>query len=151
MIQFTYRLMGAGWAAATISNELTEITVPASYLCDAIRDLADAVQSLFTADSSECIWEQEPGKVRWQFQRNGRALTVKVKWHDERSSFVGEDDLLRFSSKVDRELDDLLATWGPERYLKEWHYPFPQEAHDKLKQAISLERQRRKARSDERL
>jgi hypothetical protein len=145
MIDFTYRLTGAGWAVATIGNERTEMTVPASYLCDAVRDFVDAVQSLFLTNSAECIWEQEPGAVRWEFRRNGRTLAVKVEWHDKRSSFAGDDDVLRFGSKVDRELDDLLATWGPERYQKEWRHAFPQEAHDKLKQAIRLERQRRKA------
>jgi hypothetical protein len=116
MIHFTYRLSGTGWAVATIANEQTEMTVPASYLCDAVRDFADAVQSLFTMNSTECVWEQEPGAVRWEFRRNGPSMTVKVEWHDERASFVGDDDLLRFSSAVDKELDDLLATWGPEQY-----------------------------------
>jgi hypothetical protein len=126
------------------------MAVPASYLCDAVRDLVDTVQSLFVRESAECTWEQEPGAVRWEFRRNGPNLNLSVRWHDDRASFAGDDDLLRFSSEVDKEMDDLLTTWGPEPYLKEWRYPFPQEAHGKLKQAIRLERQRREATSERR-
>jgi hypothetical protein len=57
---------------------------------------------------------------------------------------VGDDDLLRFSGQVDRELDGLLARWGEDGYLKKWHrYPFPHEAHAKLKQDIQMESERR--------
>jgi hypothetical protein len=63
MISLTYRLTGSGWALATIANEQSEMKIPASYLCDALRDFVDAVQSLFVADSAQCMWEQEPGLV----------------------------------------------------------------------------------------
>jgi hypothetical protein len=144
MITFTYRLKGAGWAVATIANGHNEMTVPASYLCDALRDFVDAVQSLSVVNTAECIWQQEPGEVRWEFRRNGSSVTVKVHWHDDRESFEGEDDFLLFISQLNKELDTLLNEWGLERYLKEWHYPFPQEAHTKLIQAIRLEQQRQK-------
>jgi hypothetical protein len=143
MIHFTYQLKGAGWAVATISDARTEMTVPASFLCDALRDFVDAVQSLWVTDNVECRWELEPGEVRWEFRRDGSGLTVKVQWNDGRESFEGHADLLHFSSEVDNQLDELLAEWSAERYLKQWHYPFPHEAHYKLKQAIKLEQRRR--------
>jgi hypothetical protein len=145
MIRFTYLLKGAGWAIATVADEETEMAVPASYLCDALRELTDTVHSLFVCDSAECLWEQEPGEVHWGFRRNGANLTVRVRWHDDRESFVGDDDLLHFGSEVDRELDGLLVQWGTEKYTKAWGYPFPREAHAKLKLVIQQERQRRKA------
>ena len=146
MIHFKYRLgKSPGWAAATITHERAELTVPASYLCDALRDFVDALQSVFVTNSAECNWEEEPGAVKWEFRRSGSRLTVKANWHDERESFAADDDLLHFSSEVDRELDGLLAEWGADRYLKQWHYPFPQEAHNKLKQAIKLECEHREA------
>jgi hypothetical protein len=119
--------------------------VPASYLCDALRDFVDAVATLFITDTAECVWEEEPGEVRWEFRRDGHNLTVKVYWDSEGQSFMGNDDLLRFSRKIDRELEGLLATWGEEGYLNKWHYTFPHEAHTKLKQGIQREREHRKA------
>ncbi len=144
MIRFTYRLKGAGWAVASVGGEHGEISVPASYLCDALRDLVDAVQSLFTTASAECLWEEEPGEVLWRFRRQGDRLALQV-LRDKEEIFSGDDDLLHFSSEVDRELRKLLDDWGIERYLKEWEYPFPHEAHRKLGQAITAEQKRRMA------
>jgi hypothetical protein len=143
-MKFTYQLTGSGWAVATIANGQTEMKVPASYLCDALRAFVDAVQSLFVTDNAECLWEEEPGEVRWEFRRNGSRVSVKVQWHDDRASLTGDDDLLHFSAEVDRELDGLLATWGEQEYLKKWRYPFPHEAHSKLKQGIEREKEHRK-------
>jgi hypothetical protein len=144
MIRFAYRLGGAGWATATIADEEKEITVPASYLCDALRDFVDSVQSLFTTATAECVWEEEPGAVRWFFRRNGSSVNIQVEWHDHRESFTGDDDLLHLSSEVKRELDNLIATWGTEGYLKQWRHPFPQDAYRKLELGMKSERERRK-------
>ena len=105
----------------------------------------DALQGVFVTNCAECVWEEEPGLVKWEFRRSGARLTVNANWDDGREGFAADDDLLHFSSEVDRELDGLLTEWGADRYLKQWHYPFPQEAHNKLKQAIKLERERREA------
>jgi len=141
MIHFTYRLTSVGWATATIADEWDEMSVPASYLCDALRDFVYAVLSLFFSTKSECGWEEEPGKVIWKFHRNGKRLEVDVRWSDGQESFTGKDDFLHFCSEVDRQLDGLLATWTAEGYQRQWHHPFPQEAHSKLKQAIESEAQ----------
>jgi len=139
MIRFTYRLTSAGWATATISDEWDEMTVPASYLSDALSYLVYAVLSLFFSAKSECAWEQEPGKVVWKFHHSGRRLSVDVRWGEGQEGFAGKDDFLHFCSELDRELDGLLAAWTAEGYQRQWHHPFPQEAHGKLKQAIKAE------------
>jgi hypothetical protein len=144
MIQFKYQLRGAGWAAATVANGQTEIIFPASYLCDALRDFVDTVQSLFFTDTAKCIWEEEPGAVQWEFRRRGTRVDVDVRWHDGRDVFGGDDDLLHFALEVNRELERLLTKWGPEGYLKQWRHPFPEEAQGKLMRAIKDERERRR-------
>jgi len=78
------------------------MSVPASYLCDALGDFVDAVQSLFNGNFAECPWEEEPGIVRWEFRREGSRVTVKVGWDQtEGEQLVGEDDWLHFSEEVD--------------------------------------------------
>jgi hypothetical protein len=42
MISFRYELEGAGWADAYLSDGTNSATIPASCLCDALRDLVDA-------------------------------------------------------------------------------------------------------------
>lgn len=136
MIRFTYRLTGVGWATATIADEWDEMSVPATYLCDALSNLVYAVLSLFFTAKSECAWEEEPGHVIWKFHRRANRLEVHVRWRDGQEDFTGKDNFLHFCSELDRELDGLVATWTAEGYEKQWHHPFPQEAHGKLKQAI---------------
>lgn len=84
MIRFTYRLGGAGWATATVADEQAEVMFPASYLCDALRDFVDAVQSLFVTTTAECVWEEEPGEVRWLFRRNETFINVQEECGDRR-------------------------------------------------------------------
>ena len=144
MIRFKCRLSGAGWAVATIGDERGDITFPASYLCDALRDFLDAVQSLFVNSTAECAWGQEPGEVRWTFQRSGSRISLGVGWHDGRDKFSGDGDLLRFAAEVKRELDGLIEDWGEEGYLKHWRHPFRHEAYRRLEVGIRSELERRK-------
>lgn len=145
MIRFDYQLQSHGWAVAVVGDEHAEVSVPASYLCDALRDFVDAVQSLFTSEGAECIWEEEPGQFCWKFRRAGVRCAVEVFLNNEQQAiFSGDDDLLHFSSQVENVLQKLLDEWGEESYLKKWGHPFPQEAHRKLGQAINIERKLRK-------
>jgi hypothetical protein len=124
-----------------VGDERAEVSVPASYLCDALRDFVDAVQSVFATESAECIWEEEPGQFCWKLRRAGVRCAVEVfRNNEEQPIFSGDDDLLHFSSEVERALQKLLDGWGEERYLKEWGHAFPLEAHRKLSQAIKMER-----------
>ena len=146
MIRFNYRLQSHGWAVAVVGDEHTEVSVPASYLCDALRDFVDAVQSLFTSETADCSWEEEPGQFCWKFRRTGARCAVEIfQNNEEQAIFSGDDDLLHFGSEVESTLQKLLDEWGEESYLKKWGHPFPQEAHRKLGQAINIERKLRKA------
>ena len=68
---------------------------------------------------------------------------MQVGWHDGREKFAGDEDLLRFSAEVKRELDRIIADWGDEGYLKQWRHPFPHEAYRKLEIGIRSELKRR--------
>ena len=45
---------------------------------------------LFGGDTAECVWEEEPGAVRWSFRPSGRNVKVRVEWHDQRDQFEGD-------------------------------------------------------------
>jgi hypothetical protein len=160
MIQFTYRLQGAGWADATISDGQTGASVPASYICDALGDFVAAAQSLFTTDTAECAWELEPGHIEWRFRRQGDRLKVEVLWFEEvrvapdsfeyrleldRVAFAGQCDVLDFAVQVDRALQELLDQWGMDRYQREWDYSFPVAARQRLQSHIAAEKRKRQA------
>jgi hypothetical protein len=121
------------------------MTFPASYLCDALRELVDAIQSLFTTSSAECVWQEEPGQVRWKFRRTGDRVTVEASWANEnQASFSAEDDFLHFCEEIDRELRNLLNEWGTNGYLDKWGHPYPQEALNKLEHGLAGEREERR-------
>ena len=42
---------------------------------------------------------------------------MKMHHHDSRESFEGQDELVRFSSELDGELDRLLAMWGDDGFV----------------------------------
>lgn len=152
MISFKYELEGAGWADAYLSDGTTTTQIPASYICDALRDLVDATQSVFTTTTTQCVWEEEPGEARWFFMRHADSLEVRVEWwnevrtHPDRNEwhlvldkvmFSGSDNLVNFATQMDHELVRLLEKWGVEGYERAWEYPFPTESHQRLRQAIT--------------
>ena len=149
MIRFDFTLRGAGWGGAVVANERAKVSVSASYLTDAFRDFADAVQRLFTEEDTECVWEIEPGEFRWKFRRVGPDCAVEVFQNDRvQAIFSGSDDLLHFSSQVDISLRKLLDDFGEERYLRERDHSFPREVHAKLRRTIEDERKVRALNSE---
>ena len=152
MISFRYELQGAGWADAYLGDGTTTTTVPASYLCDALRDLVDAIQSLFTTNTAECVWLEEPGEAKWILRRNGESVDLCVEWwneartHPDRNEwqlvldkvmFSSSDKFINLAKQMDQELVRLLEKWRLDGYLKAWEYPFPVEAHQRLRQSIA--------------
>ncbi len=73
MILFRYELAGAGWADAHLSDGTASVEIPASYT-SVMRfvDLVDAIQSLFTTNSAECVWQEELRRSEMDFFAEGR-------------------------------------------------------------------------------
>jgi hypothetical protein len=141
MIRFDYRLRSHGWAVAVIGDDHAEVSVPASYLSDALGDFVDTVRRVFATERAECHWQIEPGQFCWRLQRTGPRCVVEVlRNNEEQAIFSGSDDLLHFGSEVESTLQKLLTEWGEERYLTQWGHEFPHEAHRKLTQALKIER-----------
>jgi hypothetical protein len=108
-----------------------------------LRDFVLALEGVFSAESTECLWEEEPGILHWKFRPAGDRVVVRVGWSEDQIAFDGDDDLLHFGSQVNSALKRLLEDWGDEGYSKKWGHPFPAEAHQRLGEAIAAEQQRR--------
>ena len=104
------------------------------------------MEGVFSVESAECFWEEEPAEVRWKFRHAGDRVVVTVGWGENQVTqvtFEGDDDLLHFASQVNSALQRLLDDWGVEGYSKHWGHPFPAEEHQRLEDAIAAEEQRR--------
>ena len=68
-VQLSYELVGAGWAKCTIRVDDATATVTASYLSDALDDLASAVSATLRGHPhATASFTEEPGEYRWVFE-----------------------------------------------------------------------------------
>lgn len=79
-VTFAYRLQGHGWAECTLHIEDQRATVTASYLSDALGDLASATTAALRGHPRPTAsFAEEPGEYRWILEplADGR-LRVRV-------------------------------------------------------------------------
>jgi hypothetical protein len=153
-VEFTYRLVGLGWAEARLVDGAASATITASYLSDALADLLEAVAGLLAgAEETRCCWEEEPGEYRWIFRQDGRRVDLDVLWFDDdydpETDFRGVDEQGKLVFTTQQSLRVLaaaiadgaglvLAEHGEEGYLAQWHlYPFPTETLARVQKLLS--------------
>jgi hypothetical protein len=148
-IAFSYRLDGAGWATATISNGVNDREMTVSYLSDALGDLTWAVAKLLEGSPQQiCEWMDEPGRWRWKMTRQGEALDLLILRVDDpvrgipnqriNVFFQVNCKLRQFANQLNNQLWKLHNEHGPEGYLQLWqNNRFPSDAWQRLTAAIS--------------
>lgn len=148
MLRISLENPESGWAYARLSDGDKELVLTAPYTpIDAIRDLADAVQSLQTADSAHCCWCQEPGELHWNLRRRDSELEIEIlrfaeivipgrHRDDAESIFKARGKWLTFARQLLSSLESIKANLGPDGYERAWRHPFPTEAQEKLREAI---------------
>jgi hypothetical protein len=151
MLRVNLKNPESGWAFAYLrdgSNELT-VTCPFSPV-DVLRDLVEAVQSLQTAEVADCCWFQEPGELCWNLRRSGTDIEVEILEFRE-ASFPGQHRgepvsvfksrtrWVTFARQLLSSLESIKTNMGLEGYERAWRHPFPTEACEKLRIAITRE------------
>jgi hypothetical protein len=149
-MDFSYELVGPGWARAEIRDGDQVARLTASYLSDALGDLLEGVlRVLVGANLVELIWWEEPGEYRWRFETSGEVTVLMVtstadlrreeNWNADGwdPDLVDEDgpDVLEFRSELDvrgfaaavvTAARTLIAKDGETGYLHRWiEHPFP--------------------------
>jgi hypothetical protein len=136
-VEFTYRLTGAGWAEARVSDGSFSATIPASYLEDALGVLLEAVGAVLKgAQEARCSWEVEPGEFRWIFERARSDARLRVLAFAEAYPREPDDEgVVVFESR--QTLRDMavaiadgaqavLDEHGADDYARRWvEHPFP--------------------------
>ena len=136
MIKFALHPPHAGWVHVELEGKGVSFGVTGSYLSDCLRDLVDTIQSLATAKSATCTWEQEPGVIIWSLGVKGDEVELTLTDGQSQILFREAEEWARFGVRVLAAFDKLLAETGAERYESDWHHPFPVEAVRKLRNAL---------------
>jgi hypothetical protein len=137
-VQISYDIVGAGWAKCTIRVDDACATVTASYLSDALDDLASAVAaSLRGHPHATASFTEEPGEYRWIFEPvsegrvSVRILEFKEMWggrpdEDGTVIFHAQCRLRTLAGAVLSELQRLERAYGFAGYREKWvEHDFP--------------------------
>lgn len=143
-MKLRYDLSGTGWAYCTIEIGEATATVTASYLSDALDDLAGAVVGLLRGDEqSTANFAEEPGEYRWEFARKGsEGVTIRIRFlgsgPDNQPIFEAETRLRTFAGALLSELQRLLREHGAAGYKERWVlHDFPERRIDQLKELLA--------------
>jgi hypothetical protein len=137
-VEISYDLDGAGWATCTIRVDDAIATVTASYLSDALDDLASAVAAALRGHPhATASFAEEPGEYRWIFEPlaegrvSVRILEFEEMWggrpdKDGKVISNAECRLRTFAGALLSELQRLESTYGLAGYREKWvRYDFP--------------------------
>ena len=148
-VQLSYELVGAGWAKCTIRVDDATATVTASYLSDALDDLASAVSATLRGHPhATASFTEEPGEYRWIFEPlpEGkvvvRILEFREMWGgrpDEEGEviFQAQCRLRTLAGALLSELQKLERTYGLVGYRQKWvEHDFPIGRLDELRELL---------------
>jgi hypothetical protein len=142
----TYKLTGAGWAEAEVSDGIEQLSIHVSYIGPGIEAAADAAIALLQeAERSEFQWWDEPGCAQWLLEKQGDQLQIAlVIWDDwieePRRKMLKRHVIsvtpLKFAIQVCDALRHLLEAHGQQGYEEHWRRPFPLREYQTLDRLI---------------
>lgn len=138
-IQMHYELTGRGWSECRVAIGDARCELTASYLSDALGDLASAVEDVlrWPGVDARAVFAEEPGEYRWRFVAAGEdRVVVKIiefpDWggmEDSAGKIILEAECERdaLGRAMAAELRRLYGAVGGERgYREQWvHHDFP--------------------------
>ena len=143
LVAFHYELTGAGWAEAKISIGKKSTTVTASYLSDALGDLAHAaIAVLRDRRPAAAVFTEEPGEYLWVLMpRPADRLELHITFEQvpigKSVVLEGECSLRDFAAAVLSELERLEGKHGRDGYQELWvEYPFPAQQLEELRNLL---------------
>jgi hypothetical protein len=137
-VHFHYELTGAGWSECRFSVDGSRCELTASYLSDALGELAAAVEDVLRWPNvdARAVFAEEPGEYRWRFLAAGEhRVVVKIiefsEWRrkdDSAGNVIFEAECRRYDlgRAMADELRRLHGTLGERGYREKWvNHEFP--------------------------
>jgi len=145
-LRLDYKLVGSGWALATLTIGRKSIPMVVSYLHDSLGQLAAAIEALGKrAKAAKAVFMAEPGEHQVMFERAaGSNVAIDVLWYADWRSWgmydgpgvsrlKGTVPLAELHEQVVSVLGKLLARHGAAGYRKQWHeHDFPLAIYRRL-------------------
>jgi len=149
-MKLRYNLVGTGWSETTVEDGKRVIKVSASYLSDALGDLArGAIAVQRGSPEVRFAFAEEPGEYRWVLKKidaesyDWRILEFTKLWGnepDEVGSVILECSIPRvaFAKTVLQALEDVRHQEGETEYKKKWvQHDFPSKELTELRSLIA--------------
>ena len=148
-IEIDYDLVATGWSTCVVRTDQGHADITASYLSNALGDLAAAaVMLLEGATEARFSFDEEPGEYRWLLEVTSSGLRVRILefeelWGDQPDDAgrVRLDALCsvdEFAGAVQRALKAVDAKYGVEGYRKKWvEHDFPKAELDTLEAKLN--------------
>lgn len=153
-ILFDFRLTGVGWAECCIVCGEKLLKFTASYLSDALGQLATAALLMHLgAPSARISFDEEPGEYRWGIEwyrspsGDETSFRVRIWWFTELWGRRPDDEgEVKFDEIIDADafyravrdlLDEVRTRYGEEGYNQQWdRYRFPRLVQQELKHLV---------------
>jgi hypothetical protein len=152
-VEIRYELTGSGWAECTVRVDGTWVTVTASYLSDALDNLASAIVAVLRGHPrATASFDEEPGEYRWIFeplpegQVRIRILEFEELWNDRpdeqgKQIFAAECRLRTLAGAMVSALQNLEQKYGIPGYREKWvSYDFPSHRLTELQELLKREK-----------
>lgn len=155
-LSISFKLTGRGWAECLISIDGNLTGLTASYLEDALGNLAKATLRISQGENlAYAIFAEEPGEFRWKISNiNGKEISVEILEFDEWKGLRQTDDkgktilqfeceLIIFVRRIINCLSEVLNEHGLDGYKKMWvNHEFPLQTYNDLRSNLQLLKQK---------
>ncbi|WP_221029978.1 hypothetical protein [Actomonas aquatica] len=152
MTNLHYTLVGTGWAEAVLDHDGESVAVSASYLSDALGDLARAAIAVVRGTGEVSFsFAEEPGEYRWILRKQSPGhhrltlLEFDKLWGnrpDSAGTLLGEFtfESVEFGGMVLRTLAEVERMYGVSGYKERWvQYDFPHTEFATLRALLSAD------------
>lgn len=150
-LSILFKLTGLGWADCFISIDGNSTHLTASYLDDALGNLANATLRIVHGEKlAYAIFAEEPGEYRWEISKiEETEISVMILWFDDWNGLDTIDDkgkvvlqfkceLLIFVRKIIDCLSKVLNEYGLDGYKKKWNmHEFPLSTYNELRNCLT--------------
>jgi hypothetical protein len=147
LIDLSIKLVGRGWAEATISDGEIETKIISSYLSDGLKELILSFTIIFEgAINTSFSWQNEPGEFQWFLSIESDYISIKIIIHEKNFNlkninkgkviFESKEKMNRIGHRILNEFEKLRLEFGEQGYKTCWTYDYPSKELNRLREAI---------------